>query len=196
VSSAVSHITPDLVSRLAAGEESAFREIFENYKAPFHSVAWKITRSTDLAEEIVQEVFVAIWEKRQLIAAAQNPTAYIFTILHNSIYLHFRKLAQERKLKKTLSVQVDEAANFVDEFLYAKENRAFLDSIIRQLPPQQQLIYKLSKQGGLSREEIAARLQLSPNTVRNHLAQAVLFVREGLKKGASVIIWAIIWQHF
>lgn len=189
------HITPDLAARLAAGDESVFRLLFDQYKAPFHSAAWKMTRDASIAEEIVQEVFVTIWEKRQQVAAAQNPTGYVFTILHNSIYQHFRKLALERRLKKTVGEQSVEAANFVDEFLQAKENKAILEGIIRQLPPQQQLIYKLSKQEGLSREAIAAQLQLSPNTVRNHLAQAMQFVRDQLGKNASAIIWTVIWQY-
>jgi RNA polymerase sigma-70 factor (ECF subfamily) len=61
------------------------------------------------------------------------------------------------------------------------------------MPPQQRLVYKLAKQEGWSREEIAERLNISPNTVRNHLAAAVEFLRSYFKKGASVIIWAAIW---
>lgn len=182
-----------LLRQVAEGDDAAFREIFDHFRAPFYSAAFKMTHSPDTAGEIVQEVFVDLWEKREKVAAARIPEAYLLRMLHNTIYTHFRKLAVEQKLKRTLAVQgegIDE--NPVEELLLSKENRAFLDAVISQLPPQQQLVYRLMKQEGLSRDEVAAKLNISPNTVKNHLAAAVEAITGHFKKGASAIIWAVI----
>ena len=184
-----------LLKQIAEGNESAFRTVFDHYNEPFHATALKMTRSADIAEEIVQEVFVTLWVKRKLVATAKKPEGYLFTILHNSIYTHFRKLAMERKLKSKIRQAEDQSENPIETLLLEKENRTILENIIRRLPPQQRLIYKLSKQEGVSREEIARQLNISPNTVRNHLATAVDFLRTCLKKSESAIIWAVILMN-
>lgn len=184
-----------LLEQVSQDNEAAFRKVFDHYKAPFYATAFKMTHIAGTAEEIVQEVFVTLWEKRKLAAKAKNPEGYIFTILHNCIYAHFRKLAQERQLKSKVGQAAEESENPVETLLLEKEHRMILEKVIGGLPPQQKIIYKLAKQEGISREEIARRLNISPNTVRNHLAAAVEYLRVCLKKETSVIIWAVIWMH-
>ena len=186
----------ELFIKLAEGDEAAFRSLFDAYRLPFFSAAFKLTRSSDLAEEIVQEIFVALWEKRKMVGAAKNPLGYFVTMLHNRIYSHLRSIITERNvLEKIKDHHSSEEENPVEELLLAKEHRELLQRVIGQLPPQQQLVYRLAKQEGLSREEIAEKLGISVNTVRNHLAAAVEFIRTYFKKGASAIILATIWSQ-
>lgn len=182
-----------LLEEVSQDNEAAFRKVFDHYKAPFYAAALKMTHAAGIAEEIVQEVFVTLWVKRKLAAGAKNPEGYIFTILHNCIYAYFRKLAQERQLKAKIGQDREESENPVELLLLEKEHRAVIEEVISRLPPQQKLIYKLAKQEGISREEIARGLNISPNTVRNHLAAAVEHLRVCLKKETSAIIWAAIW---
>jgi RNA polymerase sigma factor (sigma-70 family) len=184
-----------LLKDLANSDEQTFRLVLDHYKAPFHSTAFKMTRSEDIAEEIIQEVFVTIWMKRKLVADSEKPEGYLFTILHNSIYSHFRKLAQERRLEFKLDQQREDSYNNIETLLIEKEDRATLENVINQLPPQQSLIYKLAKQEGISREAIASQLEISPNTVRNHLAAAVERLRTCLKKSVSASILLFSWIH-
>lgn len=189
-------IVVPLLRLVAGGDESAFRKVFDLYKSPFYNAAFKMIRSPDLAEDIVQEVFITLWNKRVLIGSQPNPQAYLLKILHNNIYQQFRKLAIEKRLKETVKSQGEEAdENSLELFLLEKENRAMLEAIISQLPHQQQMVYRLAKQEGLTREDIAGKLGLSPNTVRNHLAAAVEFIRKNLSRSASVIIWMAIRNH-
>ena len=184
-----------LLRQVAEDDDSAFRQVFDHYRAPFYSAAFKMTHSPDTAAEIVQEVFVDLWEKRQQVAAARIPEAYLLRMLHNTIYTHFRKIALEQKLKRTLVVNAaPEGETTVEETLLAKEDHTLLETVINQLPPQQQLVYRLMKQDGLSRDEVAKQLSISPNTVKNHLASAVEFITTRLKKGPSALIWAIILE--
>ena len=185
----------NLLLQVGEGNELAFRAIFDFYKERFYSVSLKMTHCPDVAQEIVQEVFVSLWIKRALVAAATNPQGYLFTMLHNSIYAHFRKLALEKAMKKEVGQQsVDIDASPVEDILLAKENTEILEAVISQLPPQQRIVYKLSRQQGLSRDQIACQLQISPHTVKNHLQEAVRFIRAYYKAGASALVWAAIWQ--
>lgn len=184
-----------LLKQVAGGDEQAFRLIFDYYKEIFYSVAFKMTRSQNISEEIIQEVFVTLWEKRKLIAGANRPDSYVFTILHNSIYAHFRKLAHERQFKLKLELQIENSENSIETRLDEKENRIILENIINQLPLQQKLVYKLAKQEKLSRHEIARQLNISPNTVRNHLSSAIENLRNSLKREVSTLIWLTIFTQ-
>ena len=184
-----------LLKRLAEDDEQAFRKIFDHYKVQFHATAFKMTHSTDIAEEIVQEVFVTLWVKRKLIAIAKKPEGYVFTILHNCIYAHFRKLVLERQLKLKMAQAEEQSENRIETQLLEKENKTIIENVISQLPPQQKLIYRLARQQGLSREEIAFQLKISPNTVKNHLSAAMDYLRSYFKKSLSTLIWAITWMH-
>lgn len=183
-----------LLKQIGEGNEIAFRAIFDHYKAPFHAAAFKMTRSSEMAKEIVQETFILLWNKRTNVAEARDPESYLFKILHNEIYKQFRKMALERKLKAHIEQAVhNEDDNPVEQLLLAKENREILENILSNIPAQQQLVYRLSKQEGLSRQEIADKLNISPNTVKNHLANAMEFIRKYFQKGASALIWFIIF---
>ncbi|MES1225858.1 MAG: RNA polymerase sigma-70 factor [Bacteroidota bacterium] len=185
-----------LLARIAEDDEQAFRAIFEHYKAPFYAIAFKMTRSADIAEEIVQDVFVTLWIKRNLAVTAKKPENYLYAILYNSVYTHFRRIVQEHKLKSKIAQVEDKIENRIETLLLEKENRTILENIISRLPPQQRLIYKLAKQEGVSREEIARQLNISPNTVRNHLATAVNYLRVSLKQNESTITRTIILIYF
>jgi len=185
-----------LLSQVGEGNEPAFRTIFDFFKERFYAASLKMTHSPDIAQEIVQEVFVGLWINRAKVAAAVNPESYLLTMLHNCIYAHFRKLALEKAMKKKMGEQpleLDESS--VEDVLLEKETREILESVISQLPPQQQMVYKLSRQQGLSREEIAMQLHISPHTVKNHLQHATQFIRAYYKAGASTFIWIAIWQN-
>lgn len=188
--------TKKLLSQVGEGNEPAFRKIFDFYKERFYAAALKMTHSTDIAEEVVQEVFVNLWINRSKVAAANNSESYLLTMLHNCIYAHFRKLAIEKVMKRKIGeLTASIAESPVEEELLAKENRQILESVISQLPPQQQIVYKLSRQQGLSRDQIAGQLHISPNTVKNHLLQATRFILDYYKTSASTFIWIAIWHQ-
>jgi len=172
----------ELFKQIAEGDEAAFKFIFEIYKARFYFAAQKLTRSTYLTEEIVQEVFITLWLKRNLVAAAGKPENYLFSILYNCIYQHFKKIAVYKNLMRSLEengIKFQEPA--LEDTMQEKQRRGILNNLIRQLPPQQQLVYKLSQQDGLSRLEIADILCIAPNSVKNHLLSAVKTIRVHFK---------------
>ena len=160
--------------QLSEGDVTAFQIIFDCYKKPFYVAAFKITRSEYLAEEIVQEVFILLWTKRIQISAADQPENYLYTILYNCIFNQFKKIVAEKKMVKVVSnnlLQWEE--HDMESIMQEKRNKELLHSVINQLPPQQKKVYQLSKEQGFSRLEIANQMKISPNSVKNHLHEAV-----------------------
>ena len=185
----------NLLLHVGEGNERAFKAIIDFYKERFYAASLKMTHSGDIAEEIVQEVFVGLWIKRVQVAAATNPEGYLFAMLHNSIYAHFRKLALEKAMKKKIGQQSEDIdSSPIEDILFAKEDREMFEVVINQLPSQQRIVYKLSRQQGLSRQQIASQLHISPHTVKNHLQQAIRFIGDYYKAGASAFIWVAVLQ--
>lgn len=169
-------INQSVLSLISKGDEQAFRVLFDHYKDRFYYVALKMTSLEDIAEETVQEVFIQLWRQRTSLANVENPDAYFFTVLYRQVYQYYRKMALDKKLHLALQESLL-AKNTTDETVLSRESEQFIREAIARLPAQQQEVFKLSKEDGLSREEIAEKMQISPNTVRNHLAQAMRSVR-------------------
>jgi RNA polymerase sigma-70 factor (family 1) len=184
----------ELLRQIAEGDEKAFRVFFDLYKSRFYSVTLKMTRSDSLAQEIVQEIFMKIWQNRSTLPGLVNPDSYFFTCLYRRIYRHYKKLALERKLLQVIA-ESPTFQNITDETINANESERLIKMALAKLPPQQQLVFKLSKQDGLSREQIAEKLQISPNTVRNHLAHAIQFIKSDLRT-ASFILFTLLLDRY
>ena len=164
----------ELLAEIASGNEKAFRKLFDSYKERFYAVAFKMTRSDEAAEDIVQDVFMNIWKNREHLLKVDHPSSYFFTAVYRKVYHHYRRLASERKFLQSASA-VKETENTTDEMVLAHEYKEWVSQAITRLPPQQQLVFRLSKEEGMNREDIARQLEISPNTVKNHLSNAQVF---------------------
>lgn len=175
-----SHIDQPLLCLISEGDEQAFRVLFDHYKDRFYFVALKMTRLDYIAEEMVQEVFLKIWRNRETLHGIDNPDAYFFTMLYRRVYQYYKKEALDKKLLQEAK-NTSSSENATEASVLARESKMLLEAAILKLPPQQQLIYRLNKMEGFSYNEIADKLHLSPNTVRNHLATAVRSIRIHLR---------------
>lgn len=178
---------------LAQGDASAFGTIFEFYKKRVFSVAFKMLKSEIEAEEIVQEVFLSIWMAKSKLSHINDPEAYLFTITYNTIYTHLKKTSRNQQLLKTIINHLTDIQNTTDDTIAANETNKLINEAIQQLPSQQRTVYELSKLDGLSYDEIAVQMQLSRNTVRNHLAEAMKSIRVFLKKTAMLFISLVVF---
>lgn len=178
---------------LARGDASAFEIIFEFYKKRVFGVALKMLKSETEAEEIVQDVFLSIWLAKAKLGNINDPEAYLFTITYNTIYTRLKKASHNQELLNTIIHHFVQIQNTTDETIAAHETGKLINEAIQQLPPQQRAVYELSKQEGLSYDEIAERMHLSKNTVRNHLSEAMKTIRTFLKKAAMLLMSLLIF---
>lgn len=181
----------DLLQRIAENDNKAFRMLFLRYKDRFYAAALKMTHSTHQAEEIVQQVFVLLWQRRTHLQEVEKPESYLFTIVYNTISRQFKKIAAEKAMKAKIRGKTTPSENTTEQFLFEKESRQWLQKIANQLPSQQRLIYHLSKEKGMSRKEIAEQLGISPNTVKNHLLKAMKFIRGHWEQVVMIIM--LLW---
>lgn len=178
-----------LFAHIAMGDEAAFRVLFDRYRTRIYAIAFKLTKSTSVAEEIVQEVFLAIWLNKEKFEDVKDTSAYIFSMAYHKVFFYLKKASREAILLETIIATMQQGVNNTEETVAANESRWIIDKAVQQLPPQRQTIYRLSRQDGLSHEEIAHQLNISRNTVKNQLVQALRYIRVCLQKGALFLLW-------
>ncbi|SIO05283.1 RNA polymerase sigma-70 factor, ECF subfamily [Chitinophaga niabensis] len=177
-----------LLQQLAAGSERAFTAMYHAHKQHIFDVALLYTKNADQAEEIVQEVFHKIWEKRETLADVLEFKNFLFIIARNCIFNQFKKSSQELAAQKDLFLTQTETVDDTDYRLRNEQCEELLHTAVASLPPQRKRIYQLAKEGGLSYEEIASQLSISRFTVKNQMAEALRFIRVQLHKHLHTLL--------
>ncbi len=164
------------IRRISEGSEESFSRLFDYYRPNIYTTALRIIGDYTLAEEVVQDTFLKVWLKRETLPEIQNFSSWLYTIAQNYTFSALRKLKRERDrsglLKKEPAIGFA-AMNIIDE----KENARVLHQAINRLPGKQQLTYRLMRERGLRREEVAEILHVSPETVKTNLELATRSVR-------------------
>lgn len=176
------HTDHDLFRLIAADNETAFSELFRRYDKRIYPFVLKMIRTPDLAEEITHEIFIKIWRHRKKLPEIDQPEAYILTIAARHTLDQIKKRLNENKMLQGLSASKVRSHNDTEEKLLVRDRAALVQQAVDQLPPQQKTVYELSRLEGLNYEQIAQRLQISPNTVRNHLVKALGSIRDYMKE--------------
>jgi|RhiMetdeSRZDD1v2_1073273.scaffolds.fasta_scaffold14227_3 RNA polymerase sigma-19 factor, ECF subfamily len=178
----------DLYRRIADGDEAAFASLFNRYYPLLRPFIYKLTRSADKTEEMLQETFMRIWLSRDQLPVIGNVHAWIFTIASRQCLQAIRKDLNDRK--KIAVLQQHEAAQVahtpLDSAQLAEMTRLVAQAI-GSMPPQRQLIYRMSREQGLKPAQIAEALSLSVATVKNVLVTALKEIRSHLAASGHVI---------
>lgn len=160
------------LSEFREGNEAAFKEIYVLYSAKIYAFAYSFLKDRLQSEEIVQETFLSLWENRQKFDGDKALEPYLFTIAKRQILDQFRKLLSTKKLRDNLLASLQVQHTDTEDRVIFADMLSFADKAINELPKQQQIVFRLSRIEGLSYDEIADRLGLSRNTVKNHLIVA------------------------
>lgn len=177
----------DLLNRLKAGNESAFGELYAHYSEMIYGRLLRLLKDTDLADEVIQELFLKIWEKRGQINPSSSFKSYLYTIAEHLVYDHFRKVARDRKLQEKFRLMSTEIYSHTEEDLLNKESRIIIEKAIETLPPQRKTAFVLCKMEGKSYEEAAEIMGISVSTVSNHLVKANITIRTYLVKSEGLL---------
>ena len=176
------HNESELLKLISNGDEIAFTELFERYSDNLYSVALAYIKSPEIAEELVQDVFVKLWQKREESIELQSLKNFLFITLRNEIWNVFRSQKREKKYLEELKRRFSSMNATPEEITLFRQSNEILEKGIRLLPPQQKTIFELSKKEGIKLTEIAKQLGLSRNTVRNHHQAALKFMRDFLRQ--------------
>lgn len=184
----------EVISLIIQGDENAFATFFHHYRNRIYGLALRLTHSTSIAEEIVQDVFLKIWMKRADLTQIENLQAYLFAIARNDVFRVMKQIARnyQNVLLTEKEVLIE---NTSEHYVMEKEYSTLLRKAVDRLPHQQKQVYTLIKEQGLKREEAAVFLSLHPETVKSHLAQAMKSIRNFCMLHLQTLIGILIILH-
>ncbi len=178
-----------LASLLKEGDHGAFTQIYELFKRKLLAMAYNYCRDKALAEEVVQEVFVSLWEKRQDVAI-KSLEAYLATSIKFSV---FRTLQRDLH-RKELAAQhyTPTAITYDHEEVYARFLQEYIDGIVENLPEKCRLVFIYSRKDGLNNREIAQKMDIAEKTVEAHLSKAIKTIKNNLNDNDLLMVSAFV----
>jgi RNA polymerase sigma-70 factor (ECF subfamily) len=186
------HNEKDLLVRVAEGDAVAFRQLFDHYRNKIYSLGMYLTRSEVQAEEIVQDVFLKVWEKRTELSGIQYFNGWLRTVAKNTCSNYLRDLAVEKLAMSRLLDKAEGTTASAETNVIEKEYRQIIEEAIQRLPPQQKKVYILSRQTGKKQEEIARELNISLYTVKEYLKLAQRSVRQHITNKIDLLVAAAV----
>lgn len=172
-----------LIELWRTGNEKAYRTLFDKYFYRLYNYTLKLVSDKNVSEEIVMDVMLAVWQKKDMLNSNLSLSAYLYRSVKNRLIDHLRK---QYRAGAVPTVSLDQTAveplsSFVtDSRLLHKELEGLYRSSLNRLPPQKKRIFTMSREEGSSYKEIADRLKLSKNTVENHMVAAIRLMKESM----------------
>ena len=172
----------DLVARLNNSDGEAFEQLYQLYSGRLFGYLIKLVKSEVFAQELLQDTFIKLWNKRENINPEKSFRSYLFRIAENNVYDFFRKAARDKKLQEAIIKNACENYRHVEENLLTKENEQILQDAINLLPPKRRQIFQLIKIEERSYDEVSTLLNISASTINDHIVKASKAIREALKQ--------------
>lgn len=187
-----------MLQQLQAGSAVAFTRLYHRYSVRMYANIFKMIKDDQIAEEIVQDIFACIWQKRGELRFEQSFEAYLYRMGRNRVYDFYRKLRRDRSLYEKFKAVATEHYFHIEESLHFRESEAILQLAIAHLPQQQKKVFLLCKQEGCSYKQAGEQLGISQNTVKEHLVKANTTVRSFLHAnfGAGLEILLLLFVTF
>jgi len=177
-----------LLIQLKEGDEQAFRELYVRHHRKILAFAVHLTHSAVDAEDILQDTFLRIWTNRRQLPDIESFENYIFMIARNRTLDHLRKVALQQRLIDQVWANISETSEESPAIqLDARESKFLVHQALEALSPQKQTVFQLSRQQGLSHEEIAQQLGLSKSRVKNLLVETLKHIRVFLARHSSLL---------
>jgi len=177
----------ELIVGLSRGDVTAFNAFYKKYSPSLYAFGLKLLKSEVESEELVQSVFMTLWEKRKSLDPELSIKSFIFTIAYNDICKLFRR-------RKYLKEFIEETVNLQSENIFDMEKRIddklLLERIyliINRLPDRQKEIFLKSREEGKTSKEIASELGLSPGTIDNYISASLKFIHSQLIKDGIIL---------
>lgn len=172
--------THNLFDRLADGDAGAFKVIFEMYWPQVYGTTLRLTKSPEQAKDLSQDIFIRLWENREKLKEVQRPESYIYILSRNLVLDHLRKKVFDPSnidfligYFRTETVTPQDKAEF-------RELESMLKEAEESLPGKVKDVFRLSRYGGLTHEQIAERLNISVVSSKTYIVRALQHIREYL----------------
>ena len=184
----------ELLLRIRNNDENGFRELFTRYNAQLHRFVFRFLKDRDQSADVVQETFINLWQSRAKLDAAYSLEAYMFTIAKRLTLNYLRKATNGETAKEVFWQRLAAFSNETEDAVLLADFQRQTETLLATLPPQQRLVFRLSRYEGLTHEQIAEQLQISPHTVHNHLTAALKTLREGLQHAGLGMLFVLFFS--
>ncbi|MEH6307561.1 RNA polymerase sigma-70 factor [Olivibacter sp. CPCC 100613] len=182
--------------KLHSGDQEAFKQLYDRLHPQIYRFIYALLKDQTHSEEILQETFITLWVNRHKLTPQQALYPYLYLVARRLTIDAFRKASTENKFKERLHwLQID-SCNDNEEQLLLHDLQQRIDEGMKRLPQQQRLVFQLNKLEGLSYDEIAQKLQLSRNTVRNHLVCALKSMKMYVSENDITYIFLLFFLYY
>lgn len=183
----------ELIARLKSSDEAAFRKVFDRYHRKIYQFAHSFLKDHDLSEEVVQEAFLNLWLYRTQLSSEASISPLLFTMARRVLIDHWRKCASSNKFRISLLNSVQQADNNTETLTESRELEQISQEAFKLLTEQQKEIFVLSREEGLTYNEIAERMHISRHTVKYHLTNALNILRQYFAKHGLLHLYPLIF---
>jgi len=180
------------IQALASGDVAAFERLYRSLEPKLYAFALKLVRHREDAEEIVQEVFMKVWERRSQLDPNHNLDGYLFTTAKHLVYNKARRHAYEFAFSQYLSTHGIVAENATQNLLEHQELAQLFEEACAAMPPIRRQVFAMSRTEGLSNQEIATALNTSNSNIENHINKALKVLRQKFKHYDIVYFWGLV----
>jgi RNA polymerase sigma-70 factor (family 1) len=179
----------ELISRIKEGDESAFRIVFDLYSSKLYAFSYRFLKEKEPCQEVIQEVFLNLWINRAKLDTQYPIAPYLYTITRRLTLNVLRHVTTSQSAMNKMWLNVKKVSNETEEEVFLEDLSRFTEQVLSKMPKQQQLIFRMSRHQELSYDEIAEELNLSRNTVKNHLVAALKTLRTQFNKAFSILFF-------
>lgn len=182
----------ELLVKLSNGDKYAFEVLYNQYKYRITGNLLKLLKSEEIAEEILQDLFVKIWDTRQSIDPQKSFKSYLFRIAENMVIDYYRKASRDKKVHDKLMAAATESYSHIEEHIFNKESELLLYSAINLLPPQRKQVFTLCKLEGKSYKEVSELLGISHSTINDHLLKSNRFLKQHFNPQSGAVVSGVV----
>jgi RNA polymerase sigma-70 factor (family 1) len=185
----------ELAIELRQGSSIAFQQILDRYKDRLLYYIITIVKSGSVGEDIVQETFIRLWTNRKKFDPDKSLSGYLHTIARNLSLNHLKRAAYDQELKQQIWENIEEIQerSTTHENVYAMESKRLVQQAVDRLSPKRKRVFQLSRDQGMTHQEISIELGVSKNTVKNQIVSALKEIRIYLNKHSDIALgWGIL----
>ncbi|SEM74636.1 RNA polymerase sigma factor [Mucilaginibacter sp. P25] len=185
-----------LVIAIKNGDEIAFEKFYDIHSRNLYSRILRIIKDEEIVQEILQDVFLKIWTKRDTLDPEKPIKAYLFKIAENLVYKHFRKIAQDQRLIEQLIENNIDYVLPVEDKIIESETKILINKAIESLPPQRKIVFTLCRLEEKSYKEVSELLGISVYTINDHLVKANKSIKQYFLANQHLALLVIIPKIF
>ncbi len=178
----------DLLNRLKADQKSALNELYKTYWELLFLSAYNLLNNKEACEEIVQDIFINIWEKRKELEINTTFKGYLYGMVRYKVFNYLRIHTKKKEVNDPILLEKRFQYNSAESKIVYQDYEKHLEKVVSSLPDKCKTVYQLSRNEHLSHKEIAQRLNISTKTVENHITKALQIIRKAIKEIVTIIL--------